>query len=141
MSIGHRIRTERKARDMSQEAMAKKLGISREAISQWETGDILYLKPENLVRTARLFGVTVEWLVFGTPPKHPPSCDRHAKGKSNEPRNIPVSNPNPINLDPEAMKLILLYQRIPTSHRALVHQFFQFLARGVPPSSSVPAPP
>jgi transcriptional regulator with XRE-family HTH domain len=118
MSLGGRIRAERKARDLSQEEMARKLGVSHEAISQWETGAIEYLRPENLVRTARLFGVTVEWLVFGTEPKRPKPCNPH------------VPPPNQAALDSDALDLITLYQQISPECRPFVHRFIRFISLG-----------
>lgn len=41
MTIGERIAEERKKKGMTQEDMAEKLNLSRQAISKWESGDSL----------------------------------------------------------------------------------------------------
>lgn len=38
MTIGEKIHALKKARKMSQEQMAERLGVSRQAASKWETG-------------------------------------------------------------------------------------------------------
>lgn len=50
---------------MSVATLAKKVGVSRSAVSQWETGDTKGLKPVNLLRCADALGVTVRLLVTG----------------------------------------------------------------------------
>ena len=41
MTLGNRIASLRKAAGLSQEALAAKLGVSRQAVSKWETGGSL----------------------------------------------------------------------------------------------------
>jgi len=52
----------RKKAGLSQEALAEKIGVSRQAISKWETGEA---SPEitKLPLLARTFGVTADWLL------------------------------------------------------------------------------
>lgn len=54
----------RKARNLSQEDLAEKLQVSRQAVAKWEKGanypDIL-----NLTLLADIFGVTVDALIYG----------------------------------------------------------------------------
>lgn len=52
----------RKRAGMSQETLADKLGVSRQAISKWECGTAA---PEldNLLAISKLFGVTTDWLL------------------------------------------------------------------------------
>lgn len=62
MNLSQKIYDCRKKAGLSQEALAEKLGVSRQAISKWETGEAT---PEvgKLVLLARLFGVTTDWLL------------------------------------------------------------------------------
>lgn len=64
MLISQKIRELRGGRGWSQEQMAEKLNVSRQAITKWETGggmpDI-----ENLAAIAQLFGVSTDALIFG----------------------------------------------------------------------------
>lgn len=52
----------RKKSGLSQEALAEKIGVSRQAVSKWETGEAV---PEisKLLLLARAFGVTTDYLL------------------------------------------------------------------------------
>lgn len=62
MSIGQNIAAKRKELKLSQEYIANQLGVSRQAVSKWETGQT---EPtaKNLVELAHLFDMTVSELV------------------------------------------------------------------------------
>jgi len=64
MNIHSRIKAQRLVHGLTQESLAKKLGINRVSISQWERGDTSP-KGNNLVRLAEILGVKPEWLLFG----------------------------------------------------------------------------
>lgn len=62
MKLHEKINYYRKRCALSQEALAEKIGVSRQAVSKWETGDAL---PEvtKLKILAEVFGVTVDFLL------------------------------------------------------------------------------
>ena len=62
MGLGENIRKLRTQHKFSQEYLAEKLGVSRQAVSKWETGQT---EPtvRNLVELARLFEISVSELV------------------------------------------------------------------------------
>jgi len=62
MKLHEKISCYRKKCGLSQEALSEKIGVSRQAVSKWETGDAL---PEvtKLKALAELFGVTVDFLL------------------------------------------------------------------------------
>ena len=64
MSVGERITTLRKSRDMSQGQLATLIGVSRQAISKWEndqtTPDTL-----NLIRLSEVFDSDIEYIATG----------------------------------------------------------------------------
>lgn len=62
MRLGENIRERRKQMKLSQEYIAEQLGVSRQAVSKWETGQT---EPtaKNLVELAQLLGITVSELV------------------------------------------------------------------------------
>lgn len=62
MKLGDKIYSCRKKAGMSQEALAEKIGVSRQAISKWEIGTAV---PElgNIVALSKIFGVTTDWLL------------------------------------------------------------------------------
>lgn len=62
MKLSDKIWVCRKKAGLSQEALAERIGVSRQAISKWETGEAA---PEitKLPLLARTFGVTADWLL------------------------------------------------------------------------------
>ena len=62
MKLHEKITAYRKKCGLSQETLAEKVGVSRQAVSKWETGDAL---PEitKLKSLADCFGVTVDFLL------------------------------------------------------------------------------
>lgn len=62
MKLSDKIWVCRKKAGLSQEALAEKIGVSRQAISKWETGEAA---PEitKLPLLARTFNVTADWLL------------------------------------------------------------------------------
>lgn len=62
MKLHEKITAYRKKCGLSQETLAEKIGVSRQAVSKWETGDAL---PEitKLKSLADCFGVTVDFLL------------------------------------------------------------------------------
>lgn len=75
MSIGQRISELRKSNALSQEYVAERLGVTRQAVSKWETNQSA---PDtyNLIALAELFGVSVEYIATGKQPEQlrPPDC-------------------------------------------------------------------
>lgn len=64
MNIGNKIKTYRKVRGLSQEALAKKVYVSRQTISNWETNKG-YPDIQNILLLSVLFDVSVDELVKG----------------------------------------------------------------------------
>lgn len=62
MKLHEKIFNQRKLKGLSQEELAEKLGVSRQAVSKWETGEAL---PEitKLKGLAEVFGVTTDFLL------------------------------------------------------------------------------
>lgn len=65
MKLPEKIVTLRKARGLSQEALAEQLGVSRQAVSRWEQGSA---QPDagNLFQLSRLFQVSADYLLDDT---------------------------------------------------------------------------
>ena len=57
MEFSKNLSRERKARGLSQEELAARLGVSRQAVSRWEA-DAAVPELEKLIAISRLFGVT-----------------------------------------------------------------------------------
>ena len=64
MELSERIALARKQAGLSQEQLGEKLGVSRQAVSKWESGqsnpDVAYV-----AEMCRLFGVSSDWLLLG----------------------------------------------------------------------------
>ncbi len=62
LTLGQRISTRRKLLNLSQETLAERLGVSRQAVSKWEAdGSIPEI--DKLIALSKLFEVSMEWLL------------------------------------------------------------------------------
>ena len=64
MTLGKKLQLLRKARSMSQEQLAEALGVSRQAVSKWETGKSL---PDSslMLPLCEILSITVNDLLCG----------------------------------------------------------------------------
>ena len=62
MKLNEKILTLRKKQVLSQEELAEKLNVSRQAVSRWEVGSA---QPDasNVLQLSKLFGVTADYLL------------------------------------------------------------------------------
>lgn len=79
MDFADKLQSYRKQKGMSQENLAEVIGVSRQAVSKWESGQS-YPEVEKIITLSELFGVSVDHLVKDVP-DHP--------GKA-EPATVPV---------------------------------------------------
>ena len=68
MNIGERITALRKEKDISQTELAKRLNVSRQAVSKWEQG-VSSPDTAKLIQLAEILGTEVEYLATGTHPE------------------------------------------------------------------------
>ena len=64
MTIGIRIRTLRKQLNYSQEYVAERLDVTRQAVSKWEK-DLTSPDTDNIIQLAKLLNSTVEYIASG----------------------------------------------------------------------------
>ena len=90
MTLSGKILYCRKRAGLSQEALAEKLGVSRQAVSKWETGEAV---PElsKLVLLAAAFGVTTDWLLSESEPE-PEPVEPPANSAAGTAGNTPGAN-------------------------------------------------
>ena len=81
MNVSERIQELRKQKGVSQEELANELGISRQAVSKWESGQS-FPELDNIIALSDYFGVSADHILKGTdtpqvtktqtpiPPKH-----------------------------------------------------------------------
>ncbi len=71
MTIAERILKLRKEAGLSQEAFAEKLGVSRQSVSKWESGNVMP-DLDKVVAMCELFGVSTDYLLTGKEADLPP---------------------------------------------------------------------
>ena len=64
MNLGIRIKEEREKLNMSQDELAEKMNITRQAISKWETGKS-FPDIEKILELSNLFNLSLDELVKG----------------------------------------------------------------------------
>ena len=62
MSIGSKLAQARRAANLTQEQLAERLGVTRQAVSRWES-DAAYPETDKIVRMARLLNVSCDYLL------------------------------------------------------------------------------
>ena len=80
--LGENLAKYRKKAGYSQEELADKLGVSRQAVSKWERGEASP-DTENLIALSRLYGVTLDELVN----KEPSESETKTNEKKDDDRN------------------------------------------------------
>ena len=70
MTISDRIRELRRKRGISQEELAEQLGISRQAVSKWESGQSMP-DLDKIILLSDYFDVTTDYLLKGIQPTEP----------------------------------------------------------------------
>ena len=62
MIFSQKLQLIRKNKGLTQEELAGKLDVSRQAVAKWESGQV-YPDISNLIQISKLFNVTVDYLV------------------------------------------------------------------------------
>ena len=62
MTLSDKLQLLRKTNAMTQDVLAEKLGVSRQAIAKWESG-MAYPDIMNLIGLSELFHITIDYLV------------------------------------------------------------------------------
>lgn len=106
MGIHDRIREAREQAGISQTELARLLGVTRSACSQWESTGGTAPRRERLEQLAQLLGVSFEWL---------------ATGRGGNDATTFESRPAPnAELPPDQQELLNLYRRLPARFRLAV---------------------
>lgn len=87
MKLSEKIYTCRKKAGLSQEALAEKLGVSRQAVSKWETDEAI---PElaKIPMMAKIFGVTTDFLLSEEENFEEPKKQQEEIPKTEQPKNF-----------------------------------------------------
>ena len=80
MSMGSKLAEARRKNNLTQEQLAERLGVTRQAVSRWES-DTAYPETDKIVRMSRLLGVSCDWLLQdGEEAPAPPPPRRDGSG-------------------------------------------------------------
>lgn len=63
MTVGEKIKEQRKALGLTQTELGEKLGVQKNAVSKWETGRVDDIPGSKIRAMAELFGVTPSYLI------------------------------------------------------------------------------
>ena len=83
LEIANRLVEYRKKNNLSQEDVAEKIGVSRQAVSKWERVEASP-DTDNLIALAELYGVSLDELVLGKSPEPNPESDTVTIKKGNK---------------------------------------------------------
>ena len=78
MTLGNRLQRLRQRQWLSQDALAEKLGVSRQAVSKWERDEAVP-EVEKLLRLSELYGVSLDELVKGDATQSAPQGESQAE--------------------------------------------------------------
>lgn len=92
MELKKRLVGLRRGRGLTQDELAREVGVTRQAVSKWERG-IIAPSTLNLIALGQLYGIPLDELVNGeSPPREEPAAVAVAaaeKPEADEPRGIP----------------------------------------------------
>jgi DNA-binding XRE family transcriptional regulator len=77
-TMGQRIRLLRQARGLTQQQLGDHLGVSKVAVSQWETGSTENIRLKTFLALVDLLGTKPEYLIFG--PEKPGQAAKRRMG-------------------------------------------------------------
>lgn len=69
MTIGDKIRAQRKAMNLTQGELGEKLGVKTNAVSKWECGRVEDIPTSKIKAMAALFGVRPSYLIDDSDPE------------------------------------------------------------------------
>ena len=73
MTLREKLIVSRNKAGLSQMELAERLGVSRQAVSRWESGDTTPTM-DKLKSLARIYGVSLDWLCSDTADGEPPEA-------------------------------------------------------------------
>ena len=85
MTLREKLIVSRNKAGLSQMELAERLGVSRQAVSRWESGDTTPTM-DKLKSLAKIYGVSLDWLCSDAADREPPEA---AKPEADRPRTMP----------------------------------------------------
>ena len=87
MTLREKLIVSRNKAGLSQMELADRLGVSRQAVSRWESGDTTPTM-DKLKSLAKLYGVSLDWLCSDAADRDPPPKQQNQKQTG--PRTMPL---------------------------------------------------
>ena len=81
MTLREKLIVSRNKDGLSQMELAERLGVSRQAVSRWESGDTTP-SVDKLKTLARIYGVSLDWLLGDTADGEPPEAAKPEADRS-----------------------------------------------------------
>jgi transcriptional regulator with XRE-family HTH domain len=81
-TMGNRIRRIRETKGLTLEQVAKLVGTTKGAISQWENDATKNIRPENLLKFCEEFGTDPWYVVFGPERRAPAPAPRPSRRRT-----------------------------------------------------------
>lgn len=113
-TLADRIRSERKAKGLTQEALGKYVGVGKSSVSQWESGLTKNMDGTNMVMTAKALGVNPNWLATGQGEKYP-TYDQHLLQN-----NAILEKKNHYSITPNETLLLNAFKRLTLEQQQIV---------------------
>lgn len=63
--MGQRIREMREQKEWTQAELARRIGVSRATVNQWESGRIKNIRLRTVLKVVSVLGTTLQYLVLG----------------------------------------------------------------------------
>lgn len=84
LTISERLKDLRKDHGLTLEALAEAVGVSKSALGAYETGDFKDISPFSIVKLAKFYGVTTDYLMGVSNIKNRADAEIHELGLTNE---------------------------------------------------------
>lgn len=117
-TLSLRIRKARTQSRISQAELARRVGVMRGAVTQWEQPSGTHPSLEHLIQIALQTGVRFEWLATGRGP---------SRGDDADP--VPAVIVEDYAADEYESKALACFRRLPASRRKVVLEILEALAR------------
>ncbi|HEX2595601.1 MAG TPA: helix-turn-helix transcriptional regulator [Luteimonas sp.] len=112
MGLAERVRRARRIAGLSQQELARALGVTRSAISNWESTNAAQPATDRLARLANALEVSFEWIATG-------------RGEMRLPRSVPAATAVDARLFvdcPHELNLLSAYRRAPVRVKAILQE-------------------
>jgi len=118
MDIGSRIKYLRISSGKTQAIVAKNIGITTASLSAIENSLTKSPKPENVLKIADFFNVSIHWLISGNGPK-----TSGQESKNSE------KNSSTLSLSPEEMAMLLKFRQLEDNQKKATQTMLDAMAQ------------